>query len=233
MALRSGLRVLCSPAGTPAAAAAAAAATTSCSSILQHCQLFSSSTSSSNANNTGNRGSTAGELGDKAAQNMSGSGEAAAGKTRGVEGRVADAGFVPRESNAVPDPDAAGQAGGVGADAVGDMADMVGAMFSGDQKRVGHDVADMTRQREGVDRHAKTPHSTAAEWPKGIFREAADTADGAQKTSTGEVVDRFDGTIPGSSPPSSPPEIDQNPPESVTAGPTSGYTARGGDNRPV
>lgn len=63
--------------------------------------------------------------------------------------RAADKGFVPQESNAVPDADSAGQAGGVSAGAVGDMADMVGAVFSGDAKRAGKDVADMTHTAEG------------------------------------------------------------------------------------
>lgn len=41
------------------------------------------------------------------------------------------------------------------------------------------------------------------------------------------------GTIPRVDPSEELPEVDQNPPESVTAGPTAGYAARGGDNQPI
>lgn len=56
-----------------------------CSSSNVLKQLFTSSSASSE--DMGKRGSTAGELGDKAAQKMSGGGEAAAGKARGAEDR--------------------------------------------------------------------------------------------------------------------------------------------------
>jgi hypothetical protein len=165
---------------------------------------------------------------------MSGGGQAAAGKARGAEDRAADAGFVPQESNATPDPDSAGQAGGVAANAMGDMTDMLGAMFSGDTRRAGQDIADMSRTPEGGPHEGRPVHSTAAEWPSGIWREGDSIGHpGTPMTSEGDVVDKFEGTIPSSVPPKSPPEMDQNPPESVTAGPTGGYTTRGGDNRAV
>lgn len=71
--------------------------------------------------------------------------------------RAADAGFVPEESNATPDPDSAGQAGGVAANAMGDMTDMLGAMFSGDTRRAGQDIADMSRTPEGEQRANSIP----------------------------------------------------------------------------
>jgi hypothetical protein len=41
------------------------------------------------------------------------------------------------------------------------------------------------------------------------------------------------GTIPRVDPSEELPEVDQDPPESVAAGPTPGYSPRGGDQRPI
>lgn len=60
--------------------------------------------------------------------------------------RVSNAGFEPG-SDAVPSPDVAGRAGGIGADIMGDMMDMMGAAGKGDAKRAAADIADMARHQ--------------------------------------------------------------------------------------
>ncbi len=58
--------------------------------------------------------------------------------------RVSGGGFVPSD-DAVESPGNAGQGGGIGADIMGDMMDMMGAAGK-DDKRAARDVADMARQ---------------------------------------------------------------------------------------
>lgn len=52
-------------------------------------------------------------------------------------------------------------------------------------------------------------------------------------TPTSRSLSKHAGTIPAADPSKELPDVDQHPPDSVAAGPTPGYSARGGDNRPV
>ncbi|WIA12273.1 hypothetical protein OEZ85_012333 [Tetradesmus obliquus] len=235
--LRAAHRLLAGPAATGAPALCFAAAN---SSLPGAAAAFSSSRAATSASpnadatsgQTGSRGRTAGEAAHDAAESMGSKGQHAGDSkiAAAADASAKSSGFV-ASGDASPSPEAAGQAGGPGLGAMGDIVDAVGGAFSGDGKRVERAVEDLTHEGQGVSRNAKPPHTTSQDWPRGGLQEG--TATRSDDSQAEVEVEKYEGTIPSSSPPKSPPAIDQDPPESVTAGPTPGYDARGGDNRTI
>ncbi|KAF6251711.1 hypothetical protein COO60DRAFT_593367 [Scenedesmus sp. NREL 46B-D3] len=237
--LRAAHRLLASPAATGSPALCIAAANSTLPGAAAFiCTSYAAPAASPNADatsgQTGSRGRTAGEAAHDAAQGMGAKGQQA-GDSKAAAAADASAkssGFV-ASGDTAPSPEAAGQAGGPGAAAMEDIMDAMGGAFAGDGKRVERAVEDLAHEGAGagVPRNSKPPHTTSQDWPRGGLNDS--TATRTDDSQAQVEVEKYEGTIPSSSPPAAPPAVDQDPPENAAAGPTLGHDARGGNNRAI